>query len=44
MALLLDQLTEQGDQMRQSEIELIRNDASLILHVRVTAGVLERHN
>jgi two-component system nitrogen regulation sensor histidine kinase NtrY len=41
MALLLDQLTEQGDQMRQSEIELIRNDASLILHVRVTAEYLK---
>jgi two-component system nitrogen regulation sensor histidine kinase NtrY len=41
MAQLLDQMTEQGGQMRQSEIELIRNDTSLTLHVRITAEFLK---
>ena len=41
MALLLDQMTGQGGEMRQSEIELIRNDTSLILHVRITAEFLK---
>ena len=41
MAQLLNEVTQQGGRMRQSEIELFRDESSLVLHVRITAEQLK---
>ena len=41
MAQLLNEVTQLGGRMSQSEIELFRDESSLVLHVRITAEQLK---